>query len=44
MVKVGDPGVQAQELLSAFLLFESLLLPFLSSCGSVFSLNDVIAA
>ena len=42
MVKVGDPGVQTQELLSAFPPFESLLRSLLSSCRSVFLLNDVV--
>ena len=43
-MEVGDPGVQAQELLSAFPPPESLLLSFLSPCGSMFLLNDVVAA
>jgi hypothetical protein len=41
MVKVGDSGVQTQELLSAFPPFESLLRSLLSSCGSVFLFDDV---
>ena len=44
MVKVGDPGVQTQELLSAFPPFESLLRSLLSSCRSVFLLNDVVTS
>ena len=44
MVEVGDPGVEAQECLSAFPSFEALLTSLLSPCGSVFLLNDVIAA
>jgi hypothetical protein len=44
MVKVGHSGVQAQELLSAFPPFESLLRSLLSPGKSVFLLNDVIAA
>jgi hypothetical protein len=42
MVEVGDPGVQAQELLSAFPPLESWLLSFLSPCGSVFLQGDVV--
>ncbi len=44
MVEVGDPGVQTQEFLSAFGSFESLLTLFLSPCGTVFLLNNVITA
>ena len=44
MVEVGDPGVEAQECLSAFPSFEALLTSLLSPCGSVFLLNDVVAA
>jgi hypothetical protein len=42
MMKVGDPGVETREFLSAFPPLEPLLLSFLSSCGSVFLLNDVV--
>jgi len=42
IVKVGDPGVQTQELLSAFPPFESLLRSLLSPCRLVFLLNDVV--
>ena len=42
MVKVGDPGVQTQEFLSAFLSSESLLTSLLSPCRSVFLLNNVV--
>jgi hypothetical protein len=42
MVEVSDPGVQAQELLSLFLPFESLLGSLLSACGSVFLQGDVV--
>ncbi len=44
MVKVGHSGVQTQEFLSAFPSFESLLRSLLSSCGSVFLLNDIVTA
>jgi hypothetical protein len=44
MVEVGDPRVQAQEFLGAFPPFESLLTSLLSPCGSMFLLNEVIAA
>ena len=43
VVEVGDPGVQTQKFLRAFPSFEPLLLSFLSPCGSVFLLNDVVA-
>ena len=44
MVKVSDPGMQIQEFLSAFPSSESLLTSLLSPCGSMFLLNDVVAA
>jgi hypothetical protein len=44
MVKIGDPGVQSQEFLSAFPSSESLLGSLLSACGSVFLFDDVVAA
>ena len=43
-MEVGDPGVQAQEFLSAFPPLEALLTSLLSPCGAVFLLNDVVAA
>ena len=43
MVEVGDPGVQTQELLSAFPLSEPLLNSLLSPCRSVFLLNNIVA-
>ncbi len=43
-MEVGDPGVEAQEFLSAFPPPEALLTPLLSPCGAVFLLNNVIAA
>ena len=42
-MEVSDPGVETQEFLSAFPPLEPLLLSFLSSCGSVGLLNDVVA-
>ena len=44
MVEVADPGVEVQEFLSAFLPLEPLLTSLLSPCGSMFLLNDVVAA
>jgi len=44
MVEVGEPRVQVQEFLGAFPPFEALLTSFLSSCRSVFLLNEVVAA
>ena len=44
MVEVGDPRVKAQELLSAFLMLEPLLLSFLPPCGSMFLFKNVVAA
>jgi len=43
MVEVGHPGMQTQEFLSTLPSSEPLLGSFLSSCGSVFLLNDVVA-
>ena len=43
-MEFSDPGVQIQECLSAFLSSEALLTSLLSPCGSVFLLNDVVAA
>ena len=43
MVKIGDPGMQTQEFLSAFPPSESLLRSLLSACGSVFLFDDVVA-
>ncbi len=43
-MEVGHSGVEAQEFLSAFPPFEPLLLSFLSSCGSVFLLNDIVSS
>ncbi len=43
-MKVRDPGVEAQEFLSAFPSCEALLTSLLSPCGSVFLLNEVVAA
>ena len=42
MVKIGDPGMQTQECLSAFPSSESLLRLLLSACGSVFLFDDVV--
>jgi len=44
MVEVSDPGMEAQEGLGAFPSSEPLLTALLSSCGSMFLLNNVIAA
>ena len=44
MVKVGHSGVQTQEFLSAFPSSESLLRSFLSPCGSMFLLDNVVAS
>ena len=44
MVEIGGPGVQTQEVLSAFPSSEPLLTPLLSSCGAMFLLNNVVAA
>jgi len=43
MVEVGDPGMQTQEFLSTFPSPEPFLGSLLSSCGSVFLLDDVVA-
>ncbi len=43
-MEVSNPGVEAQEFLSAFPPLESLLLSFLSSCRAMFLLNDVVTA
>ena len=43
MVKVLDSGVQAQKFLSAFPSFESLLLSFLTPCGTVRLFDHVVA-
>ncbi len=43
-MEIAEPGVQAQEFLSAFPPFESLLLSLLSPCGAMFLLDDVVAA
>jgi len=40
----ADPGVQAQEFLSAFSSFKSLLTALLSSCGSMFLLDNIVTA
>jgi len=42
MVKIGDTGMQAQEFLSAFSSFKSLLTSLLSPCRSVFLFNNVV--
>jgi len=42
-VEIGDPGMQTQEFLSAFLSSEALLTALLSSCGPVFLLNNIVA-
>jgi len=42
LVKIGDPGMQTQELLSAFPSPEPLLTSLLSSCRSVFLFDDVV--
>jgi len=44
MVKVGDSGVEVQELFSAFPPLEPLLTSLLSPCGSMFLFNDVVTA
>ena len=44
MVEVGESGVQAQKFLSAFPPLEFLLLPFVTSCGTVRLLSHVVAA
>ena len=43
MVKVLDPGVQAQKFLRSFPPPESKLLPFLTPCGTVGLLDQVVA-
>jgi len=42
MVEMSHPGVQTQEFLSAFSSSEPLLTALLSSCGSMFLLNNVV--
>ena len=44
MVKVLDPGMQAQKFLSAFSSFEALLTSLLTPCGTVGLLDQVITA
>jgi len=44
MVEVGDPRVEAQKFLSALPSSEPLLASLLSPRGSVFLLNDIVAA
>ena len=44
MVKVFDPGVQAQEFLSAFSSFEALLILLLTPRGTVRLFNQIVAA
>jgi len=41
-VKIGDPGMQTQEFLSAFPSSASLLRSLLSACGSVFLQGGVV--
>ena len=42
MVEIGDPGMQAQEFLSAFASFKSLLTSLLSPCRSVFLFDNIV--
>ena len=44
MVKVLYSGVQVQKLLRSFLSLESLLLSFLTPCGTVRLFNQIVAA
>jgi len=44
VMEAGDPGVQAQEFLSALPPLESLLLSFLTPCRTARLFNDVVAA
>ena len=44
MVEVFDPGTQAQKRSQSLPPLESLLLPFLTPCGTVKLFNHVVAA
>ncbi len=43
MVKIGDPGMQAQEFLRSFFPLEVQLLSLLTPCGTVRLFNQVVA-